>query len=545
MPYFVISNFANGRDLRRSSETAPSGSLRVLRNAFVNEGGEIEKRKAFVEIPEMTAYAQSEVRRGRVVGPISCPTCTRTVFFRHRGTSLPGPPFQSGTAGGTTGVFRIDDPVTGLLVFRFWVQRSDVFLPPNASLAHAAVQSAFASGAYTVESFIDPSDGQQKYQHVSIPHTGSEPSSEVEVVANGMRPAQSILRSKSYVAAGNTLFASAIGDPTNMTGTGSGSVDLTTQGASIGGALALSEYFGRLVVFGRRSIMFWDVDPDFAANQYLRSIEDAIFSPRSAIPYGSGDVMYLTRSGIRSLQARDSSSEARVSDVGSPIDLEIREQIEPDPNDAEPLFGQESPDSSNAPFYNLANAIIHQESGQYWLALRDKIHVLSRYPSAKVLAWSSFDMPPVGAGGDDGPNGEIKGRWLADWCPIGSTIAMRNFNDQVFVYGGLDGATYDTSEVEVVTPFMDMGRPGTSKDFRGIDLVCRGRWRVEICTNAPPYGQEPVWTTVAEFDGSSRSGSRILFQAKGPHIAVRLTCSEAIAARISEVVIYYNEAAQK
>jgi hypothetical protein len=43
MALYLVQNFASGLDLRRSAETAPPGSLRVLTNAFINEGGEIEK----------------------------------------------------------------------------------------------------------------------------------------------------------------------------------------------------------------------------------------------------------------------------------------------------------------------------------------------------------------------------------------------------------------------------------------------------------------------------------------------------------------------
>jgi hypothetical protein len=47
VPYFTITDFAAGLDLRRSSLTAPAGTLRTLTNAHVTPGGEIEKRFAF------------------------------------------------------------------------------------------------------------------------------------------------------------------------------------------------------------------------------------------------------------------------------------------------------------------------------------------------------------------------------------------------------------------------------------------------------------------------------------------------------------------
>ncbi len=543
MPYYVISNFASGRDLRRSAETAPSGSLRVLRNAFINEGGEIEKRKAFVRQEEVTEFARDETRRGTITGPHICPNCPRTVFFRHRGGSRPGAPFTAGSEPETAFYSRID-PLSGRITHRFWTQASALALASGSVLMHARTSTEFASDAYLVESFLQP-DGTTKFEHVYVEHTASEPTDEDVIADNDGRPAQYILKSKNYVGAGNTLFASAVGDPTDMTtGAGFGAVDLTTQSKAIGQVVAIAEYFGQIVVFGRRGMMFWSVDPDFAQNQYLRSIEGSIFAARSATGYSNGDVLYLTRGGVRSLQARDSSNEARVSDVGSPIDTDIRRSLESSVEDAEPVFSIAGPEVPNAQFYHLATGIVHHDSGQFWLALKDRIHVLSRYPSAKVLAWSTFDLPLLEDNSEWG-NGDLKGRWVADWCVIGETVIFRNFNDEIYIYGGYDDATYDDSEVEVILPFMDMGRPGTVKKFTGMDLVCEGKWDVEFTTKSCGEDRPERWVKIGEIDGNTRSIPRVFFQDTGTHIAFRLTTRDVMPARIGEIVVHYQEGAQK
>ena len=46
--YYEIANFQAGMDLRKSALTAPAGTLRLLQNAHITQGGEIEKRAAFV-----------------------------------------------------------------------------------------------------------------------------------------------------------------------------------------------------------------------------------------------------------------------------------------------------------------------------------------------------------------------------------------------------------------------------------------------------------------------------------------------------------------
>lgn len=48
MSYITVENFKFGLDARRSELTSQSGTLVTLENAYVNNGGEIEKRKAFV-----------------------------------------------------------------------------------------------------------------------------------------------------------------------------------------------------------------------------------------------------------------------------------------------------------------------------------------------------------------------------------------------------------------------------------------------------------------------------------------------------------------
>src|SRR5262245_16350999 len=50
MPYMVVEDFSLGMDLRKSPVTASGKSLRLLKNGYVNAGGEIEKRRAFIDV---------------------------------------------------------------------------------------------------------------------------------------------------------------------------------------------------------------------------------------------------------------------------------------------------------------------------------------------------------------------------------------------------------------------------------------------------------------------------------------------------------------
>lgn len=540
MAHFIIENFANGLDLRRSRETAASGSLRVLRNAFINEGGEIEKRKAFVKEETVTAYGQDIRFKGNLTGPHEVPGHKNAVFFKHRHADLPSTGWTAG-AGSLAKFFETGDEGQTL---KFWAMKSAISAPNFGALFHGRSYSEYSNFGYLVESYLDSVTREFTFQHNYITFTDDEPTAEAAVVANAGRAFQMVLKTKGYVADGNTLHASAVGDPSDMAGTGSGSNDLTTQGTPIGGLEALADYFGQLVIFGSRGVQFYSVDPDFAANQYLRTVPISLFAPRTIQGYGDGDIFYLGRNGIRSLQARDSSNLARVSDAGSPIDRLLKEEIKYTGSETEAMFGA-APVYQNANYYNVATGIVNPDTGQFWLMLKDQIYVLSRHPSSKVLAWSSYSLPTPTAGNESTHSGILKSQWVADVCAINDTIIFRNYADEVFVYGGTNGETYDASEVEVILPFSDMGRPGTVKYFTGVDLVCEGVWAVEIATIFQGDEVEIQWERVAEIENTSRHFARIAFAVQGVQIALRLVSNSEYAARLSQVVIYYDGAAEK
>jgi len=54
MPYLFIETFEAGLDTRKTTFTAPPGSLRTLKNAHINRGKEIERRKAFPVIAALS-----------------------------------------------------------------------------------------------------------------------------------------------------------------------------------------------------------------------------------------------------------------------------------------------------------------------------------------------------------------------------------------------------------------------------------------------------------------------------------------------------------
>ena len=132
-------------------------------------------------------------------------------------------------------------------------------------------------------------------------------------------------KNKMYTVEHSILYFSAIGnagdwsgmappDPTNF-------IDLSMGDSDMTDSVALEVYYDKLAIFCSTAVQLWIMDPDFTKNQYVQTLRQAGTTAwRSVMQYGSGDVMYLSQSGIRSLRARNSSLAAAVSDIGSPLD---------------------------------------------------------------------------------------------------------------------------------------------------------------------------------------------------------------------------------
>lgn len=536
MPYLLIDNFSSGLDVRKSGYTAPTGTLRALVNAVINDGGEIEKRKAFTKHTALTAYGQQTQYKGRIAGPFEVPGYPDQAFFRHRYDSLPGGDFIAGSGS----IAEYIDYGVGFQEFRFWVQKSTASLTVMGALLHGASYGEFASKGYVVEKAFTLGNQAYEAQHVSVTFTDGEPTAETVVTANEDRPYQMTLDGRGYVIDGDTLHFSAVDDATDMAGTGSGNLLMSSNGQPIGLALSLGEYFGQVAVFGRRGVQFYSVDADPDNFQYQRTVATSLLAPRTVTGYGDGDLIFVGRSGVRSLQARDSSNLAKITDIGSPIDAYVRDLLRYDPDASEPVISAGSTSLPLSKFFDLALGIVYPMTGELWLFMQDRVLVLARHPASKVLAWSEFELPKPDTANVSDRAGTRKSRWVADAARVGETIVFRNFADEVYVYGGEDGQQYDGSKVTVELPFMDMGSPGHIKTFTGIDLVCEGSWEVEVRVN-----EDAEWRRIGTIEATTRSHRKIGFNFRGMQIAMRLTSTSEYAAKISQVGLFYERAGEK
>lgn len=90
MPYFLISDFRSGLDVRKSPWTAEAGTLQAFVDGHVTRGGEIEKRKEFTDEGDLLAATHSLVAaragstaRGLVVfGSAAAPSLPAGVTYQ-------------------------------------------------------------------------------------------------------------------------------------------------------------------------------------------------------------------------------------------------------------------------------------------------------------------------------------------------------------------------------------------------------------------------------------------------------------------------------
>ncbi len=312
---------------------------------------------------------------------------------------------------------------------------------------------------------------------------------------------------------------SHIGDPTWWQSTGSdlgGSLGTDRSGFRVlsnhsRGAeelVAIAPYFDNLAVFGQDVIQIWNVDEDpdaYSRSQILNNT--GTISGRSVVEIGDSDVFYLSRSGIRSLKARDSSNSAYIGDIGNPIDTIIIDAIAEDIQVA-----------------RKATGVVDPRDGRYLLAIGEKVYVFSYFPSSKISAWSVYEP----------------GFTIDHWAFDGTELLCRS-GDNIYSLGGEFNNEYDSTEVTVQLPFLDAGKPATNKMWTGFDAVCSSDWDISIGTDPTDITQ---YEAAATINKATYGMGRVSLSSTSTHLALRMVNSRAGAATLGNCAVHYelNEA---
>jgi hypothetical protein len=344
------------------------------------------------------------------------------------------------------------------------------------------------------------------------PPLASNPNSNMFVIDSVNNPANTFkltgLNASGFSAAQSadtwaTLTTDAIRD-------GAGYINMSTQDASSEKLTSIEVYYDKLAVFSTRSVQLWAVDPDPLQNAFVQLLRDGgTNASRSPLQYGSGDVLYLDQSGVRSLKAKDSSNSAAVSDIGSPIDEIIRRKKL----------------AAGDPYMGKAVSLLEPSIGRFWMIFPDHIYVLSYFPGPKITAWSEFTLP------------ELAGDEVTFAAVSGGRIFLRTKLGDIWVYGGIDNNTYNQCEVDVRLPYLNGKKPGHNKLFEAIDMTIEGEWHVHVSYN---FNDQDSEETVGTFAQSTWNGGRAELTGYASHISLRFHNHGDGFCKLSNVAVHYQ-----
>lgn len=394
---------------------------------------------------------------------------------------------------------------------------------------------------------------------------------------------------------GKSWFFSAIDQPTvlnDFNSAGNGLIDISNNFATPEDLMALAPYQGKMAVFGKNCTQIWTVSSrpeDYQVGQTLANT--GTIAKLSVQALGELDIFYLDETGIRTLRSKDSTLNAYVDDIGSPIDSTVQDKIA----------------EASAEERAAACGIVDPSTGRYWLFLKDTIYVLSQFRSSKITAFSTYlpsyqttdlmRINQINAGTyafgfgmvDDytkemsrteevsggsfvvfvpcnyvfvyGINGLYLGSFaVTDGVKFRGSISVTGLtpaftsnqtafvpqkfltrNKRVFArtstgliaYGGATGAVYDNAVQAWTTPFLDADSAEKSKFDDGINASMTGAWYVYASADYLSGNYEQV---LAAQSNPTYDGGKIPFSSIGTHFgfkAVTNVASKAVFSAIS------------
>jgi len=471
---FSITDFRKGLDTRRSPLAAPTGTLRILENAVINQGGEIEKRLAFVNSTTLPApygiiYGHADTLHAFAVG--SAPAI---------------PP-------GTLAV-----PIVG-----------HALVDPGDGGTITLMDVEAYNDKFQVVGFTSTPPGRWYvwYDGVLVIQSGTP-----DAPAGGTY--SRTYKSKEYRTYGGNLYFSGVGDPAttdpaSVAHPGAGFINMAINdpdGESVNG---MEIFYDKMAVFARLTTQIWSLDPDPSNDKLDQILRIGTPSPYAIAQFGTGDIMFLSDSGVRSLKALTISLAASVSDVGSAID---------------PIIVPAMRDAGGGVFN--AQAVVQPLQGRYWVFLTDTIYVLSYFPAGDITAWSTFKPGFV----------------VEHFAVVQNRVFAMDTSNNVWAYGGADLNTYDSSKVTVRTPHHSAEEPTTNKRVKSVDVVCAGNWSVSL--GAIPNNTD-LFELVANISGTTLGGQSIPFAGYGTHVGVHMEHQAPGPATLSSIHMNMQEGITK
>ncbi len=171
-----------------------------------------------------------------------------------------------------------------------------------------------------------------------------------------------------------------------------------------------------------------------------------------------------------------------------------------------------------------AVATIEPKDGRFWLALGNRIYVLSYFPGSSISAWTYFEP----------------GFSVDDFARSYNQMYVRS-GDQVYLYGGPGGNDYPLAgetPALVQLPFLTQSPPSLAQ-LLGIDAATTSEWTIDVL---PDPNNENATVRAGTIDGITYSLTDIAAPVRFSHVALNLTCTVAGPAKIANITIRHDGA---
>ena len=143
------------------------------------------------------------------------------------------------------------------------------------------------------------------------------------------------------------------------------------------------------------------------------------------------------------------------------------------------------------------------DDGRFWMAVKDKIFVLSYFPGSKISGWTWYE-----------PGFDVD-----DIAVLEGRIYVRS-GDTIYLYGGVSNAAYESCQVVVQMPFLDAGKPGNMRNLEGMDIASEGDWLCELLVDPRDTSRK---VQVGYLSGNTWLNMNSAGYASTSHFAPRLT----------------------
>ena len=471
---FSVTDFKEGLDVRKTPLTAPGGSLRILENAVINNGGEIEKRLAFVAMTTLPAGY---------------------IFLAGQSGALHA--FGVFGAGGAPVIPPGTLPVT--------VYGHNLETPPE-TIDYIYDVEAFDNNFFVCGHAVITGNSYCWYQDMLV--------HEVDGSLSHGTYART-WKSKMYRLDGQYLRFSGVNnpaqnDPASVTEPGAGFINLSLNDPDGEYLQGMEVYYNQMAVAAQLQTQLWTLDPDPTNDTLTQMLRIGCVASRSMVQFGTGDVLFLSDSGVRSLKALYVNLAASVSDVGSAVDTLLIEEVRNY--------------RDNLPY--AIDAVVQPIQGRYLLSIGSTIYVLSYFPAGNITAWSTF----------------APGFWVMQLAVVGHQLFVNDSDNNIYLYGGVTGVEYDSCPVTVRTPHMSADSPTENKRIKSMDVMCQGQWAVNI-------GMLPNNTEAFELCATVQDNTyglmSIPFAGYGTHFGLHMTHQAPGPATLSAVHLNLQEGVVK